>query len=465
MPTLNQSHLSIFDLHDGYRTGTFTPIDVTENVLDRIKRFNSDVKAFCFIDSQVALKGAQASTKRWIEGRPLSLLDGIPCGIKDVTSTVDWRARKGSRATTPGAPPATEVPMIARLREAGATFVGLTNTSEFGWKGITDNGLYGATSNPWDLDLTPGGSSGGSAVAIAMDMCTIATASDAAGSIRIPASFCGIFGFKPSYGRVPTLPLSNYGSISHQGVIARTAVETLAVLDIICAPDPNGAASISDYHPLKSVKQLTDLSGWNIAYSPSFNGGQNDPCVTKQFETFLTILADQGASLREVAPDLSSSEALIKTIWSAAVSKIIADHDPELLDPDLVHFAATAPNVGVREYLEAQAQRTELTATMNRFHREYDLLVTPTLPTLPFPLHQLGPAPDCEDWFTWAYSCYPFNLTQQPAASLYCGMSASGLPIGVQVVGPYCRDENVLSVCRFLESAIGTADFPSTPRQ
>ncbi len=464
MPTLNQSHLSIFDLHNGYKTGTFTPIGVIENVLERIERFNSDVKAFCFIDAQVALRRAQESAKRWREGQPLGLLDGIPCGIKDVTSTLDWRARKGSRATTPWAPPATEVPMLARLREAGVSFVGLTNTSEFGWKGITDNGLYGATCNPWNLALTPGGSSGGSAVAVAMDMCTIATASDAAGSIRIPASFCGIFGFKSSYGRVPTLPLSSYGSISHQGVLARTVAETVAVLNVICAPDTNGAPSIFGYHPLKSTKQPTDLSGWKIAYCNCLNGSQTDPCISERFETILSILADQGALLCEATPDLSGSEALIKTVWSAAVSRIISDHDSKLLDPDLVKFPATFPDVGVREYLDALEQRVELTAAMNRFHQKYDLLVTPTLPILPFPLSQLGPDPDCKDWFSWASSCYPFNLTQQPAASLYCGMSASGLPIGVQIVGPCYRDENVLSVCGLLESAVGTADFPETPR-
>ena len=150
-------------------------------------------------------------------------------------------------------------------------------------------------------------------------------------------------------------------------------------------------------------------------------------------------------------------------IWAAAISRIIANHDPKLLDPDLVAFPATVQNVGVEGYLDAEAQRIELTAAMNRFHKEYDFLVSPTLLTLPFPLHQLGPQPDCEDWFTWASNCYPFNLTQQPAASLYCGMSKSGLPIGVQIVGPRYRDENVLSVCSLLETVIGKADFPAIP--
>ena len=205
-----------------YRTQALSPVEATEAVLARIERFEPAVNAFCLVDPERALAAARASEARWRRGEPQGLLDGVPTTIKDLILTRGWPTLRGSRAIAPGQPWEEDAPATARLREHGAVLIGKTTTPEFGWKAVTDSALTGITRNPWDLARTPGGSSGGAAAACALGMGALHVGTDGGGSIRIPASFAGIFGLKPSFGRVPAAPLSPFGTVAHLGPMTRS---------------------------------------------------------------------------------------------------------------------------------------------------------------------------------------------------------------------------------------------------
>lgn len=450
MEKLTVGSLSIFELRDAYRSGKISPVDVVNSKFDRIDEINPSLNAFCYLSKEFALKKAKESEKRWLRGSPKSVLDGIPCGIKDVTSTKEWFGRKGSKTSKPGKPPFYEPPMVARLRESGAIFLGLTNTAEFGWKAITDNRLYGPTRNPWNSLLTPGGSSGGSAVAVATDMCTFATASDAAGSIRIPASFCGIFGLKPSYGIIPTFPLSSYGTLSHQGVLTRTAEETLAVLEVVTQKDPNGASHIPIFG--SEIETLKDIEKIKVGYFLSAENSSLEPGLRDIFLSKIEFLTECGLDISLVEPSLGGADKIIKKMWAVYLRNIVKNKDKSLIDPGIIDFLNIYKNVNLNEYIECQAMRVQFSAHINRILGNFDFILSPTTLAFPFAIGQNCPNKNETDWFKWAENCYPFNLTQQPAASLNCGLSEIGLPIGLQVVGKLYDDARLLSFCSMLET-------------
>ena len=449
MEKFTSNTLSIFELHGAYQSGQISPVDVVKSKFDKIDDINPSLNAFCYQNREFALKKAKESEKRWLSGSPMSVLDGVPCGIKDVTSTREWFGRKGSKTSKPGKPPFFEPPMVARLRESGAIFLGLTNTAEFGWKAITDNGLYGPTRNPWNDLLTPGGSSGGSAVAVATDMCTFATGSDAAGSIRIPASFCGIFGLKPSYGIVPTFPLSSYGTLSHQGVLTRTAEETLAVLKIITRKDPNGASNIPIFG--SKVKSSKVLGKIKVGYFLSAKNTSLEPELRDIFSSKIEFLTKCGIDISPIEMSIHGADEIIKKMWAVYLQTIIQNKDKDVVDPGIIDFLNINNGVTLSDYIECQAMRVQFSASVNKIFADYDFIISPTTLVLPFAIGQNCPNKNETDWFKWAQNCYPFNLTQQPAASLNCGFSENGLPVGLQVVGKPYDDARLLSFCSLLE--------------
>ena len=442
--------LSLFDIQDGYKSGKISPVEIVKSKFDHIDKINPDLNAFCYLDREFAFRSAKKSEERWLSGSPKSVLDGVPCGIKDVTSTKEWFGRKGSKTSKSEAPPFFEPPMVARLRESGAIFLGLTNTAEFGWKAITDNKLYGPTRNPWNPLLTPGGSSGGSAVAVATDMCTFATASDAAGSIRIPASFCGIFGLKPSYGVIPTLPLSSYGTLSHQGVLTRTAEETVAVLKVITRKDPDGAPNVPIID--SRIENSKDLKKIKVGYFLSAENSNLEPALRDIFLDKIEFLKQCGLEINAINPPFQGTDKIIKKMWAVYLQNIVKNKDLDLIDPGIIDFLNNYKDVTLGDYLECQAKRLQFSANINKIFGEYDFILSPTSLTLPFEIGQNCPDKKETDWFNWAQNCYPFNLTQQPAASLNCGFTVNGLPVGLQIVGQLYDDFRLLSFCNLLEN-------------
>src|SRR5437016_5323261 len=240
------AYLSATRLLELYRSKQLSPLDAIRETLARLERYESALNAFVLYDPESALNSARAAEERWQKGEPLGLLDGVPVAIKDTQLTRGWPRRLGSKTIDPDQPWTEDAPSTARLRAAGAVFFGKTTTPEFGWKPLTDSPLTGISRNPWNLERTPGGSSGGSAAAVLAGISPLAVGTDAGGSIRIPASFCGIFGLKPTFGRVALYPPSAFGDVAHVGPMTRTVADAALMLDAMKGPDSRDWHSLPD---------------------------------------------------------------------------------------------------------------------------------------------------------------------------------------------------------------------------
>ncbi|MFC0268630.1 amidase [Kushneria aurantia] len=441
-----------------FARGELSPLELTRDCLARIERFNPVVNAFCHVDAEGALVAARAAESRWQRGEPLGPLDGVPSTLKDLTLTVGMPTRKGSTTTSAAGPWQVDAPFTAHMRAAGAVLLGKTTTPEFGWKGVTDNPLYGITRNPWHPELTAGGSSGGAAAAAALNLGMLHQGSDAGGSIRIPCSFTGIFGLKPTFGWVPQWPASAMTTLSHLGPITRSAVDSALLLSVVARPDArDGYAG-----PACPVDWLAappdDLDGLRVAYSRDLGYAEVAPDILRAVEAGVAELRALGAHVEEVDPGFASPKASFDTLWHAGASRLLdglSEAQRDALDPGLRAIAERGKRLTLTDYLAAREARAALVAHMADFHRRFDLLVTPTLPLAPFAAgHEVPPGSDYDDWVDWTPFSYPFNLTQQPAASMPCGLDDRGLPVGLHIVGPRYRDDRVMAVARLLEARL-----------
>ena len=446
--------LTAVELLEGYRKHELSPVEVTRAVLERIEQRNPVLNAFCLVSEQ-ALDQARQSEQRWLAGQPRGLLDGVPVSIKDLLLTKGWPTRRGSKTIDPKGPWDDDAPATARLREHGAVLLGKTTTPEFGWKGVTDGPLTGITRNPWHPQKTPGGSSGGAAAAVAAGMGPLAVGTDGGGSIRIPCSFTGLFGLKPSFGRVPAWPLSTFGTVAHVGPITRSVADAALMLNVLSLPDAR------DWHalPFEARDWRTGLDrgvvDLRIAYSPDLGYAKVDPEVAAIVKDALRIFTDLGAQVEEKNPGFESPEGIFRTHWFSAAAFLvngIPAAKRSLVDRGLLEIAEHGAKVSAADVLDAQMKRGALGAQMNLFHRDYDLLVTPTLAVAAFDVGREFPEGKTR-WIDWTPFSFPFNLTQQPAASIPCGFTKSGLPVGLHLVGPKYDDALVLRAARAFESA------------
>jgi aspartyl-tRNA(Asn)/glutamyl-tRNA(Gln) amidotransferase subunit A len=446
--------LSASELLEGYRKHELSPVEVTRAVLERIEKLNPVLNAFCLVSEQ-ALDQAKQSEERWLAGQPRGLLDGVPVSIKDLILTKGWPTRRGSKTIDPKGPWDDDAPATARLREHGAVLLGKTTTPEFGWKGVTDGPLTGITRNPWNPQKTPGGSSGGAAAAVAAGMGPLAVGTDGGGSIRIPCSFTGLFGLKPSFGRVPAWPISTFGTVAHVGPITRSVADAALMLNVLSLPDAR------DWHalPFEARDWRTGLDrgivDLRIAYSPDLGYAKVDPEVAAIVKEALRVFTDLGAKVEEKNPGFESPEGIFRTHWFSAAAFLvngIPAAQRSLVDRGLLEIAEHGAKVSAADLLDAQMKRGALGARMNLFHRDYDLLVTPTLAVAAFDAGREFPEGKTR-WIDWTPFSFPFNLTQQPAASIPCGFTKSGLPVGLHLVGPKYDDALVLRAARAFESA------------
>ena len=362
-------------------------------------------------------------------GEPQGLLDGVPTSIKDIVLTRGWVARRGSHTTEGDPPAAADAPATARLREAGAVLLGSTTTPEFGWKGVTDNPLGHVGRNPWDVTRTSGGSSGGAGIAAALGMGALHVGTDGGGSIRIPSSFCGIVGLKPTFGRVPAWPLSPFGTVAHIGPMTRTVADAALMLTVLSRPGPARLA--------RAAPRRRGLSGRpGGGHGRAADRGQRgpgyvevDPEVRATFEAALGVLADMGARVERVDPPVAGA----------------AEHLRAYLVPrgdapagEIAGRAARAARSRLRRHGRAgrtlqpggdpgrRCRAGELGVAMQRFLAEYDLLATPSTAMPAFAAGIEHPDPERrERWSDWAGFSYPFNLTQQPAISVPAGFTAA----------------------------------------
>lgn len=450
----NLGELSAVELLALYQKRELSPVEVTEDVLTRIEQHNPAVNAYSYVDEAGARAAARASERRWQQGTPCGRLDGVPSSIKDLTLTRGMPTRKGSRTTNSEGPWDIDAPFSAFMREAGAVLIGKTTTPEFGWKGVTDNPLYGITRNPWNTRLTAGGSSGGAAAAAALNLGVLHQGSDAGGSIRIPCAFTGTFGIKPTFGYVPQWPASAMTILSHLGPMTRTVEDAVLMLDCVARPDPRdglaGAARQAAW-----LSTADNLKGLRIAYSANFGYVQVDPQIQAMVGQAVERLVQLGAQVDAVDPGFDDPVDIFNTLWFAGAARLVGQLSAEqrgVLDPGLLQIAERGAGISLAEYTLALEARAALVARMNAFHQRYDVLVTPTLPLVAFEAgHNVPPASDFKQWMDWTPFSYPFNLTQQPAASVPCGFTTAGLPVGLHVVGARFADEQVLKVCQLYE--------------
>jgi aspartyl-tRNA(Asn)/glutamyl-tRNA(Gln) amidotransferase subunit A len=453
--------LSATELVAGYRAGRISPVEVTRAVLDQITAHNTAVNAFVVVDPDAALSAAELSAARWRSGRPLGPGDGVPTSIKDILLTRGWPTLRGSNLIDAAGPWTEDAPAVARLRETGAVLLGKTTTPEFGWKAVTDSPRHGGTGHPCDHALTPGGSSGGSAAAVALGMSTWSVGTDGGGSLRIPAAFTGIVTIKPTFGLVPVWPPSSFGTLSHAGPTTRTVADAALMLDILTGFDPRDWSAMP--RPTGSfLLGLHDgVRGLRVGYSPNLGHGRNDPGVDVAVRAAASALADAGARVERADPGFADPIDAFRVLWFAGAARVVQGHGPDALtrvDPGLRRIVEAAAGISAADYLDASALRADLGELMGRFHRDYHLLVTPTVPIPAFARgHDVPPGWHSPDWASWTPYTYPFNLTQQPAASVPCGVTPGGLPVGVQIVGPRHADALVLRAARAIEQAIAAS--------
>ncbi len=434
-----------------------SPVEVATALLDRIAALDPKINAFCLVDRETSLAQAAQSADRWTAGNPLSPLDGVPVAVKDLLLTTGWPTLRGSLTVDPAGPWDVDAPSVARLKEAGAVLIGKTTTPEFGWKGVTDSPLTGISRNPWNPDKTAGGSSGGSAAALAARFCPLALGSDGGGSIRMPAHFCGVYGLKPSFGRVPAYPLSLFGTLSHIGPMARTVRDAAMLLDVIAGADSR------DWYALPPEDGFADrlgdsVKGKCIAYSPRLGWA---PWVDPDVEALVAAAADRfaalGAHVEAVDPPAHDPTPIFRTLWWTGASALLKDMSPkqkEMVDPGLRAIAEEGAGIPLADYLDAVMARGAYGSAMRQFMENYDFLLTPSVATPAFDAGLLTPlGDDGNAWLGWTPFSYPFNLTQQPAASIPCGFTSEGLPVGLQIVGRMFDDHGVLAASRAYEQA------------
>src|SRR5687768_1538902 len=361
--------LSATELVDAFRKKTLSPVEVTKAVLARIEKLNPVFNAFLLV-SESAIDEAKASEARWTAGQPKGLLDGVPVSIKDIVLTKGWPTLRGSKTIDPKGPWNDDAPAVARLREHGAVLLGKTTTPEFGWKGVTDSALTGITRNPWDKSKTPGGSSGGAAAALASGMGPLAVGTDGGGSIRIPCSFTGLFGLKPSFGRVPAWPLSPFGTVAHVGPMARSVGDAALMLNVLAQPDAR------DWHALPYEPQdwrtalEQGVAGLRIAYSPDLGYAKVDAEVASLVRSSIKVFEDLGAKLEEKNPGFESPSGIFRIQWfSGAAFLLKGIKNRNLVDPGLQEIAAEGEKITAHEVLDMQMKRGALGAHMNLFHR------------------------------------------------------------------------------------------------
>ena len=458
------TQLTATELIDLYRRSAASPVEATTAVLARIERVNPTVNAFCLVDAAAALASARESEARWQRGEPIGALDGVPTSIKDLILTRGWPTRRGSYTVNPDQPWDVDAPATARLREAGAVLVGKTTTPEFGCKGETNSPMTGITRNPWDLSKTSGGSSGGTAAAVAAGLAPLSIGSDGAGSVRIPAAFCGNFGFKGSFGRVPAHPLSPFGTVSHIGPHTMSVTDGALMMNVLKQPDARDWTSLppdpSDY--LDGLD--AGIARLRILFSPTLGYARVHPEVADAVAAAAKQLEALGARVEEGDPGFDDPLPITTGLWFTGAWTLwntLTAAQQEVTDPD---FAAEARLGSELTNLEVQRlilRRGELGSMMRQLMQRYDLIVTPAVAVPAFDAKPAGHTPfNPESMLGWTPFSYPFNLTQQPACTIPCGLTSDGLPIGLQVVGPMFADALVLRAARAYET---TRPIPRPP--
>ena len=454
-PSRAPALLSAEDMLAAFARRHLTPIDLLQAVTERIARLNPGLNAFAVMNPG-ALQAAGESASRWRAGRPIGILDGVPCTVKDLVDLGGFPTRRGSRTTSTEAVP-DDAPMVAGLRAAGAVILGKTTTTEFGWKSPGDNPLHGITRNPWNPAYTTGGSSSGAGAAAAAGFGPLHIGTDAGGSVRIPAAWCGLVGLKPTYGRIPQWPASAFASVSCAGPMTRTVRDAALMLSAMARYDLRDPFCLPD-DPRNWTDGIEDgVAGLTIGVlnNPGFDAPV-DPDGIAAVERAAELLANAGAYVEQVDAGLPDTSLAFGRVWGAALARLVAGMPSQmagLLDPGIREVAATLGGMTAIDFMDAEATRANAAHAMAVLHQRYDLVLCPTVPAGP----PLADAPTVDPvrslWTAWAPWTFTFNLTRQPAISVPMGKRADGLPNSVQIAAAQFRDDLVLRAARAIELA------------
>ncbi len=449
-------YCSAVELAAMMRRRTVSPVEVMRATLARIERFNPALNAFVTVQAEEAMCSAAKAEEALMRGECWGPLHGVPLHVKDNLFVAGSRTTFGSKLTETNVT-SQDCPAVERLRKAGMIVVGRTNTPEQGWKGVTDNRVFGITRNPWNTKLTPGGSSGGASAAVAAGLGPIGLGTDGGGSLRIPASFSGVFGFKASFGRIPNWPGSGGAMLRHIGTITRTVTDMATALDVMAGPDPRDLLSLPATGECYSANLDCDLHGKRVAYSPNLGYARVDPEVAAICQRAAERFFEAGAIVEQVQLDWRDPYDAWSVFFFGTAAASLEKKLPtqcELLDPGLRRVAEAGLKLRGVDFANALAARNDFWEKVRRVYERFDLLLCPTLPVPPFAVGQddadpidgekLGP-------LQWTRFTYPFNLTGQPAASVPAGWTKSGLPVGLQIIGNRFADLLVLQAARAWE--------------
>jgi aspartyl-tRNA(Asn)/glutamyl-tRNA(Gln) amidotransferase subunit A len=436
-----------------YAARTLSPVDTVQSALAAIAMDTTN--AWVHVAAESSLAAARASESRWSKNTPIGPLDGIPIGVKDLLAVTGQPMRRGSPAYAPDFTPPEDAPIIARLREAGAIMLGKTATPDSGCKLDTSSLLHNTTVNPHNAALTAGGSSGGTAAALALGHVPIAIGTDGAGSIRVPAAFCGVFGLKPSTGRVPAL-LGPFWPHAVTGPMTRNVLDTALAFNTVTRPDFRDPYALTTNVDWVAEAQKP-ITGLRVAIAEKFNGIGTTPELNAALHRAADILADAGAILTPAEPAWPCNPlAPFMVFWRCMYAQSVAMMPPEMaarIDPVIKNIVAQAAHITRAQFQQAIVERDSIAVAMARFHESYDLLLCPVMPCQPWQAGRATPAPYAEDDWAWCPFAYPFNMTRQPAASVPMGFDAQNLPLAVQLAAAAGRDDLVLRASLILELA------------
>jgi amidase len=435
--------------------------EVMTAFLSQIEQVNTKVNAVCsFIGEEAALNAAKNADEKLAKGEPVGPLHGLPHAVKDLALTDGIRTTFGSRIYKDFIP-GEDALFVERLKQAGAIIIGKTNTPEFGAGSQTFNEVFGATRNPYDLSKTCGGSSGGAAVALACGMLPLADGSDLGGSLRNPASFCNVVGFRPSPGRVPSHPVMlAWNTLAVEGPMARTVQDVALLLSVMAGPDERSPISINEPGSTFSRPLQRDFKGARIAWSRNLGRYPVQPVVNEVCDRARSVFAALGCQVDDGQPDFNDADEIFQTLRAWAFAQTRGDDfikHRSLMKDTVIWNIEQGLKLSGADVARAEAKRTQLYHRVREFMERYEFLILPVSQVAPFPVDidwvreingvKMG------SYIDWMATCYAITLTGFPAISVPCGFTIDALPIGLQIVGRHQRDFDVLQLAFAFEQA------------
>jgi len=441
-------------LRDQYGQGQLSPLDVTESALAHAAGADRELNAFALIDRERALASARQSETRWRRGEQKSAIDGMPVSIKEFAAVRGWPTRRGS-VVTPSTAAAASAVFVQRIEDAGGVLIGKTRAPEFNWKGVTDSVGYGVTRNPWNLALTPGGSSGGCAAVVAAGVVRVSMGSDAGGSVRIPAAFTGTLALKPTFGRIPVAPLpSAFHNVVHVGPIAASVAELADMMGVVAG------ASVHDWTSVGLETRTTQgaVAKLRIGLLSPSRWSDSAQAVKDGMREVLDLMSNSGFEIEEVDFDVRGASAIGACLYRQgclAVLDSLAAQDLAHIDQEFIRFARVGEGATVPQLSEVLRQRDLFANLLSELLGRVDVLVLPTMPIVAFDAGRNVPAGwNDRDWMSWNPYTPAFNVTQVPALSFPVWPRGGKLPVGIQLVAQRAREDKLLHLAGWLEALL-----------